>query len=282
MRNDKIGVGIYVFMQQLGDDLNFKRIVAEILTKINCRNLELFFPMENAKGIPDFLFAKKELDEWEEIGKEYALKFPSAYINYVYHDGMVAEHAITIDRIMAYSAKVLPELKVFVSNPVPLDWNDPSVQKTDEQLETQQEEIILMSEILGKNGQILSYHFHESELRNNAKEMLFTLRNTRAQQLMLTLDVNWCLNGGYSPEKVIDEFGDRINNLHLRSSTNRIWDSVLENGDENNIQLLQLVQKLNYQGNYIIEISDSPGMNYELPLANRLDQSMKNLFGWLG
>lgn len=277
----RIGAGIYVFTQEFGNLPNFKDITGKILYETGCQKLEIIFPLENPEGIPDFSYAKKEFDRWKETANKFHLVFPSAYFNFPFHLEYVSKYFGIIKKIVSYGLDTFPEIELLVCNPTPLNWNDPNVQKSDEQLNIQLKELKKMSGILTSGGGKLSYHFHTPELKDDAREFRFMMKNTDPTELGLTWDTNWTAFSGIHFSNLVHNHIDRIDNLHLRSSSQGTWDEILRDGDENNIDFIHLMTQHQYKGNFVIELADPANHTFKTDLHKRLDQSIKNLEKWL-
>ncbi len=279
--NTRIGAGIYVFTQEFGNLPNFKDITGKILYETGCHKLEIIFPLENPEGIPDFPFAKREIDQWKETANKFHLLFPSAYFNFPFHLEYVSRFYGEIQKILSYGLERFPEMHLLVCNPVPLDWNNPDVQKSDEQLRLQLKELKKMAGLLNSIGKKLSYHFHTPELKNEAREFHFMMKNTDPQELGLTWDTNWTTFSGIHFSELVHDYIDRIDNLHLRSSKKGKWDDILKDGDENNLDFIFLMTKHQYKGNFVIELANPANHTFKTELNKRLDQSIKTLEEWL-
>lgn len=278
--NPKISIGIFVFTQELGHLADFKAQVARIMTAIGCQKLEPVFPLENPDGLPKLDFARREIDQWAEIAKKHNLLFPSMAFNFAFYKGLTAKYADTVEQIVAYAAEVFKDTNLFVCNPIPLSWTDSSRQKTSQQLSLQLRDIKHLSAIFKQYGKQLSYHFHSPELYNNAHELHYMLGHTTTRDLSLTLDTNWCVMGDYAYQKILKQYGSRLDNIHLRSSREKVWEAFLTEGDEQHSQFMKDVQKLDYNGHYVIELGNPQGISFDIPLAERLEKSIDAFNQW--
>jgi len=76
-------------------------------------------------------------------------------------------------------------------------------------------------------GLTLSYHNHDIELRNAAREFHHMMVGTDPAYVTLCLDAHWIYRGaGNSAVALFDVlklYGPRITELHLRQSKDNIW-----------------------------------------------------------
>ncbi len=158
----------------------------------------------------------------------------SLYIPSVLHDPMLARDAIKKAIATAAEAKT-HGVTVIVSNPAPISWTAPLVDKTDQQLRTQAENLGQLGKALAAQGQTLAYHTHDMEMRQAAREFHHMLLHTDPAHMGFCLDAHWVYRGAGDSElallDVVKVYGKRIVELHLRQSEKGVWTEAFGRGD---------------------------------------------------
>jgi len=84
-------------------------------------------------------------------------------------------------------------------------------------------------------GLTLSYHNHDIELRNAAREFHHMMLGTDPAHVTLCLDAHWIYRGAGNSQvalfDVLKLYGSRITELHLRQSKDNIWTETFCKGD---------------------------------------------------
>jgi inosose dehydratase len=118
-------------------------------------------------------------------------------------------------------------------------------------------------------GLVLSYHNHDIELRNAAREFHHMMVGTDPDFVTLCLDAHWVYRGsGNSSVALFDVlklYGSRITELHLRQSKENIWTEVFSEGDINYPKLAK----------YLLEIGIRPHIVLEQAAEKETPQTMK-------
>jgi inosose dehydratase len=147
------------------------------------------------------------------------------------HDPAAAD--ASIDQVVATAAKAkeLIDAKIVVVDPTPLRGQE----KSDEQLATQAQAMTRLGRRLTPLGLTLAYHFHAPAWVNEGREFHHLLTNTDPQFVTLCLDTHWVYRGsGNKVERVyevVERYGKRVSELHLRQSRNGVWTECLGEGD---------------------------------------------------
>ncbi len=154
------------------------------------------------------------------------LKMTSAYMNSTLHEA--AEAARNIDHVVAVAtaAKNRFGTRILVTNPSPIRWGGPE-NKTDDQIKVQGRALEQLGAALRAEGVTLAYHNHDSELRLGAREFHHMLASTDPANVKFCLDAHWVFRGSGDSNvalfDVLELYGDRIVELHLRQSTAGRW-----------------------------------------------------------
>ena len=271
----------YLFMQQFADKPDFVETTCATLARIPVEWHELAIePLFNDSGcFRASVYA--ELEAWREGLRAIGKRVPSYYFNFpALQTAFDAREQADFSRYLNTLKSSFPEMETLVSNPVPLDWNDASVIKSDAQLNEQLSKFKTLAKMVREAGFTFAYHFHSPELYDDCREMEFMLANMTSEEMALALDANWCVMAGVDPLKIIRRYQDRIRLVHLRSSHDKIWDETLEDGEEDNRTLVRTLLDNGYKGPWVIEIADNGGSR-SLSVDERFRRSVESLRSWL-
>jgi inosose dehydratase len=162
--------------------------------------------------------------------KKNGIAMPSIYVNSVLHEKMEIEKSIKTVLEIANEAKKYGT-KIVVTNPSPLQWGGTEI-KNDAQLILQAKAMETLGSSLKKIGLTLAYHTHDVELRAGAREFHHVMQNTTAKNVSFCMDVHWIYRGSQNSEVAVFDilkiYGNRIVELHIRQSTNGIWNEVFD------------------------------------------------------
>lgn len=174
-----------------------------------------------------------QIDQLGPLLKKNGLAMRSLYVNSVLHKADEADRSIGQVLEIAAKAKALGTI-IIVTNPSPIRWGGPE-NKTDDQLRVQAGSLERLGRQLNAAGMKLAYHNHDIELRNAAREFHHMMVGTDPKYVALCLDAHWIYRGSGNSSvalfDVIELYGSRVTELHLRQSVNRIWTETLGDGD---------------------------------------------------
>ncbi len=175
----------------------------------------------------------EQIEQMTPLLKKHGLEMRSLYVNSTLHDAGQADKSI--EEVVAAAAKAKAAgTRIIVTNPSPIQWGGPQ-DKTDEQLKTQAAAMNKLGAALKKMGLTLAYHNHDIELRNAAREFHHMMVGTDPANVTLCLDAHWVYRGAGNSQvalfDVLELYGPRISELHLRQSRNNIWTEVFGPGD---------------------------------------------------
>lgn len=159
---------------------------------------------------------------------------PSMYANSVLHDQ--AEVKKSIQNILEIAEVAAPfGCKILVTNPSPISWSNP-VNKSDAGLKLQVESMNRLGKLLKLKPVTLAYHAHDMELRAGAREIHHVIQYTDPKNVAFCFDTHLAYRGSDNSElaifDVLKMYGDRIVELHLRQSTDGIWDETFSVGGD--------------------------------------------------
>ncbi|MFB0553827.1 MAG: sugar phosphate isomerase/epimerase family protein [Phycisphaerae bacterium] len=211
-----------VFYQR--DNRNFNNELDKGLGELAASGMDGYEPLANNP---------QEVDRLGPLLKKHNLQMRSLYVNSVLHEKDKADESIEAVLAIAEKAKGIGT-KIIVTNPSPIRWGGPQ-NKNDVQLKVQAEALEKLGRLLQEMGLTLSYHNHDIELRNAAREFHHMMLGTDPESVNLCLDAHWIYRGaGNSAVALFDVlklYGPRITELHLRQSKDNIWTETLGEGD---------------------------------------------------
>jgi inosose dehydratase len=211
------------FYRRQGRDFNASLDMA--LAEVAASGVDGFEPLATA---PD------EIDQLAPLLKKHGLEMRSLYVNSVLHQHEQADQSIAQVLAIAERAKQAAGTRIIVTNPSPIRWGG-SEDKNDAQLLTQAAALDKLGGKLKSMGMVLSYHNHDIELRNAAREFHHMMLGTDPELVTLCLDAHWIYRGsGDSAVALFDVlkmYGPRITELHLRQSEGGVWTETLGDGD---------------------------------------------------
>jgi len=174
-----------------------------------------------------------DIDRLAPLLKKHGLELRSIYVNSTLHTAEDAEKSIAAVLAIAEKAKTIGT-RIFVTNPNPIRWGG-AEDKTDEMLRTQAKALDALGEKLAAMGLVLSYHNHDIELRNAAREFHHMMVGTNPKHVTLCLDAHWIYRGSGNSAVAVGDivqlYGSRISELHLRQSAKHVWTETFCDGD---------------------------------------------------
>lgn len=278
----EIGSQQYFFIQNYGDGPDYLDNTIEVLSKLPMQYHEMastnLFDEQTGLINPG---ETQSMQQWSEALSAIDKKVIAFYFNFPAVQVKWTDEAWQqLDDFLNALKKANPNLRFISSNPVPLSWADPAIQKSDEQLDIQLKETLKLAKLVKSKGLKLAYHFHAPELMQDARELRFMVDNIPSEDMGLIIDTNWCTMADTDPMTITRKYLDRIAFMHLRSSHNKIWDETLEDGEEKNSEVVSFLVKNGYKGPWIIEISE-PAVKHSSDHAGRWIMSYKQLKQWI-
>ncbi|MBC8471790.1 MAG: TIM barrel protein [Planctomycetes bacterium] len=219
----------------------------------------------------------QEIDRLGPLLKKNGLEMRSLYVNSVLHERQKADQSI--DSVLAISEKAKSiGTKIIVTNPSPIQWGG-SQNKDDSQLRVQAASLEKLGRQLKAMGLTLSYHNHDIELRNAAREFHHMMVGTDPAYVTLCLDAHWVYRGaGNSAVALFDVlklYGRRITELHLRQSKENIWSETFEDGDINYRRLAKHLLGIDISPHIVLEQAVEKGTPKTMETVEAFRQSSK-------
>jgi inosose dehydratase len=228
------------------EDRNFNESLDAGLAEVAQSGADGFEPIAN---VPE------DVDRLAPLLKKHRLEMRSLYVNTLLHEPDQAKASIEEVLAIAEKAKAVGT-RIIVTNPSPIRWGGPE-NKDDAQLEVQARALDKLGEKLAAMGMTLSYHNHDIELRNAAREFHHMMVGTDPAHVSLCLDAHWIYRGaGNSAVAVFDVlelYGPRITELHLRQSVDTIWTEALGDGDIDYPALAKYLLGINVKPHLVLE-----------------------------
>lgn len=166
--------------------------------------------------------------------RKAGLAMRSLYVNSTLHEQERADQSI--EQILAI-ARVAAGYgcRIIVTNPNPIRWGGTET-KDDRQLRTQARALNRLGTELNDLGLKLAYHNHDIELRHAAREFHHMMVGTDPRFVHLCLDAHWIYRGAGNSAvalfDVVELYGDRVAELHVRQSHHGVWSEVFTARDD--------------------------------------------------
>jgi inosose dehydratase len=184
-----------------------------------------------AAGLPGYEPAVNSPAEFDGLAERLArhgLEMRSLYVNSLLHDEARARQSH--EEVLAIARRAVAlGTRIIVTNPSPIRWGGPE-NKTDAQLAGQARALDRLGADLRALGVALAYHNHDIELRHGGREFHHMLTATDPAHVKFCLDAHWvyrgCGNSQVALFDVLEHYGARIVELHLRQSRDGVWTEV--------------------------------------------------------
>ncbi|WP_304232890.1 sugar phosphate isomerase/epimerase [Jiulongibacter sediminis] len=188
--------------------------------------------------------------------KKHNIQLPSVYIGSILHEKR--ELTKSMENMLSIAETVAAyDTKIIVTNPNPIAWGS-DLLKNDDQLQVQAEALEKLGKALKTKGLTLAYHTHDPEFKAGAREFHHMLQNTSPEHLKFCMDVHWIYRGSANSQlaafDVLKMYGNRIAELHLRQSSDGIFQEVFtEAGDIDYKKFAEELSKANIHPHLVIE-----------------------------
>ena len=228
------------------DNRDFNQELDTGLGELTASGLDGYEPLANNP---------QEIERLGPLLKKHGLQMRSLYVNSTLHERQKAEDSIEAVLAIAKKAKAIGT-QIIVTNPSPIRWGGPE-NKNDAQLQVQAAAMETLGRKLRAIGLTLSYHNHDIELRNAAREFHHMMAGTDPDLVTLCLDAHWIYRGaGNSAVALFDVlklYGPRITELHLRQSKDNIWTEAFGEGDIDYPAIARYLLEINVRPHLVLE-----------------------------
>jgi inosose dehydratase len=196
------------------------------------------------QGLEPGISDPAEIDALAPLLVRHRLEMRSVYMNSQLHDAEQGEASIA--QIVAVARRARDAgTRIIVTNPSPLQWGGEQ-DKTDAQLAVQAQALNRLGAQLKALDVTLAYHNHDMELRCAAREFHHMMVGTDPDLVTLCLDAHWIYRGSSNSAvalfDIVQLYGPRVTELHVRQSRDHIWTEVFEEGDIDYTRLVALLQ----------------------------------------
>jgi len=253
-----------VFYQREGKDFN--KLLDTGLGEVAASGMDGYEPLVTAPA---------EIDTLAPLLKKHRLEIRSLYVNSVLHEAQTARESVDEVLVIAKKAKGIGT-RIIVTNPSPIRWGGPE-NKNDEQLEVQAKMLELLGRELKEMGLVLAYHNHDIELRNAAREFHHMMAGTDPKYVTLCLDAHWVYRGAGNSAvalfDVLNLYGPRVTELHLRQSAQNIWGETLGEGDIDYPRLAKYLLGIGVRPHVVIEQAVEQGTPKTMETVEAFKQS---------
>jgi len=229
----------------------------------------------------------KELDGLAARLEAHDLDMRSLYVNSSLHDESAA--AASIEQVLAIARRALEiGTRIIVTNPSPIRWMGPE-NKTDAQIRSQAIALDRLGRELRALGITLAYHNHDAELRLGAREFHHMLTATDPANVTFCLDAHWVFRGCGDSQvalfDVLEHYGERIVELHLRQSRGGVWTEVFSaDGDVDYARVSAWLQKHNVKPRLTLEQAVEKGSPKTVDAVTAHRQGLavvRDVFKWM-
>ena len=198
--------------------------------------------------------------------KKNGMRAPIVYTGCQFHDPAAAAKSIADALAVADVAKSIGAGYLNVNPGV----KPRRERKSDEELATQARNVDKLAQALQGRGMKLMLHHHDPEMADNAREWRHLLKNTDAKLTGLNIDVHWVLRGGQDVMTILRETGPRLVSLHLRNSTNGVWDEAFGAGDVEYVKVAEFLKEIKFRGYLVVELAVEKNTKVTRPLVDSL------------
>jgi inosose dehydratase len=203
----------------------------------------------------------EEVDQLSPLLRKHQLSSKSLYVNSVLHDTAQTEQSIAAVMAIASVAKKLG-VEILVTNPSPISWGGEE-DKTDQQIMIQAKALDDLGRQLKEIGVTLAYHNHDAEMRNSAREFHHMMMATEPSHVSLCLDAHWIYRGSGNSQvalfDIVEQYKQRIVELHLRQSRGGIWTEEFAEGDIDYLRLVKILKEGQIRPHIVLEQSIEAG-----------------------
>lgn len=207
-------------------------------------------------GYEPILEGAVELDGLGDLLNRQGLEMRSIYVNSVLHKPKEVNRSIDNVLKIASSAHRLGT-RIVVTNPAPIRWGGDE-DKSDTELRLQAKSLGRLGAELRKLGMVLAYHNHDAEWRQGGREFHHMLVGTDPVDVKLCLDAHWIFRGCGNSEvavfDVLQQYDDRIVELHLRQSERGVWrEDFSPTGDIDYLRIFRYLADQSVRPHFVLE-----------------------------
>ncbi len=212
-------------------------------------------------GLEPSCESPQDIDRLAPLLTKHRLEMRSLYVNSTLHDPQKSD--ASIKQVLAVAERARSAgTRIIVTNPSPIRWGG-TEDKDDKQLRTQAGALEKLGRELKGRGLTLAYHNHDMELRNGAREFHHMMVATDPQFVSLCLDAHWIYRGTGNSSvalfDIVELYGSRISEVHLRQSNNGIWSETFGTGDIDYAALAARLKAKRVKPHLVLEVAVEKG-----------------------
>jgi inosose dehydratase len=239
------------------EKMNFADNLDQNLGLVAKSGLDGFEPnLDTVQGVEKYL----------PLLKKHQLEMRSFYVNSLLHE---RERVVqNLERILGVAKRARDfGTEIVVTNPNPINWGTKEA-KTDEQLKIQADALNQLGKQLNDMSLTLAYHNHDMELLNAAREFHHMMVATDPKYVTLCLDSHWIYRGSGNSSvalfDIVELYGNRISELHIRQSQRGIWTETFGKGDLDYERLVRVLAKKKLKPHLVLEQAVEEGSDKTL------------------
>lgn len=214
------------------------------------------------QGYEPLVVSADAIDKLAPLLQKNHLEMRSLYVNSTLHDEQLASKSIESALKIAEGARQKLGTKIIVTNPNPIRWGGQE-NKTDAQLQFQAKMLESLGRQLTTAGLMLAYHNHDPELRMAARELHHMMCATDPRHVHFCLDSHWIYRGAGNSNvalmDVVQLYGARVVEWHLRQSQGGVWCEAFGEGDLDYPALAAALKKAGAKPHLVMEQAVEPG-----------------------
>lgn len=264
---------LHLSMNQYSGSVYFRREGRDFITGLD-QGLGLLTVCA-LDGLEPTLAKTADVDRLMPLITKHGLEIRSFYVNSVLHKPEEADKSIAHVLTLAQKAKQMG-VRICVTNPSPIGWGSPA-DKDDAQLALQARALNRLGQELKSLGLTLAYHNHDSEFRQAAREFHHMMVGTDPSLVSLCLDAHWIYRGAGNSSvalfDILELYGSRITELHLRQSRNNVWSEVFDEGDIDYPRLAAWLKAKRMRPHLVLEQAVEAGTPHTMNIGNAFQMS---------
>jgi len=151
--------------------------------------------------------------------------------------------------------------------------------KTDEENALQAKGLQRLGDELEPEGVRIDVHNHTPEMKDDAREFRYLMDHVRSEAVGVCLDIAWATVAGVSPIALIDEYHDRVFDIHVRNVSSGVFTQAVPEGEISYADILGRLDRYDYRGWLVVELAYDPAVEVTRPFISNIERSVWYLKG---